>query len=64
MLNAALNTLPADYRTAVRLYDLEGRPVAEVAGTMGRSAGAVHMLRARAHERLRAFLGTPSKLLD
>lgn len=61
ILEAAVGRLPEDYKTAVRLYDLEGRPVAEVASTMGRSAGAVHMLRARAHDRLREDLGTSSQ---
>jgi len=53
---AALGKLPADYADAVRLYDLEGRSIAETAAAMHRSAGAVHMLRARAHERLRELL--------
>ena len=59
-LNAALEALPEDYGKVVRLYDLEGLPIAEVAERMGRSAGAVHMLRARAHDRLRPLLGTES----
>ncbi len=60
LLENAVSRLPDDYKTAVRLYDLEGRPVAEVAGQMSRSVGAVHMLRARAHDRLRQDLGTSS----
>jgi len=56
-LNAALEALPEDYGQTVRLYDLQGLPIAEVAQRMKRSAGAVHMLRARAHERLRELLG-------
>ncbi len=59
-LVAAIGRLPEDYQTAVRLYDLEGRPVADVATHMGRSVGAVHMLRARAHDRLRHELGSSS----
>ncbi|HRX86714.1 MAG TPA: RNA polymerase sigma factor [Phycisphaerae bacterium] len=58
LIEAAVERLPDDYRTAVRMYDLEGRTVADVAAVMGRSAGAVHMLRSRAHDRLRADLGT------
>lgn len=61
ILDTAIARLPEDYKTAVRLYDLEGRPVTEVAAEMGRSAGAVHMLRARAHDRLRQDLGTSSQ---
>lgn len=59
IVQRALDQLPADYASAVRLYDLEGRDIAEVAKEMGRSAGAVHMLRARAHDRLRTLLGKP-----
>jgi len=56
-LNAALDALPDDYSRVVRLYDLQALPIAEVARQMGRSSGAVHMLRARAHDRLRSLLG-------
>ncbi len=59
-LNAALDALPDDYGQAVRLYDLECLAIAEVARRMGRSTGAVHMLRARAHDRLRDMLGPES----
>ncbi|MDX2199313.1 MAG: RNA polymerase sigma factor [Phycisphaerae bacterium] len=51
-LHAALAALPEDYQSVVRLYDLEGRSIADVAQAIGRSPGAVHMLRARAHARL------------
>jgi len=64
ILETAVSRLPEDYKTAVRLYDLEGRPVAEVAADMGRSVGAVHMLRARAHDRLRQDLGTSSQFFS
>jgi len=64
MLAAAIERLPADYSTAVRLYDLEGRPIEDVAVAMGRSAGAVHMLRMRAHERLCELLGPASGILE
>lgn len=59
-LNAALDALPDDYARAVRLYDLDGLPIGEVSRQMGRSTGAVHMLRARAHDRLRQVLGPES----
>jgi RNA polymerase sigma factor (sigma-70 family) len=58
VIEAALEKLPPDYARAVRLYDLEGRPIAEVATGIQRSAGAVHMIRARAHERLAELLGS------
>jgi RNA polymerase sigma-70 factor (ECF subfamily) len=57
-LNAAIERLPPDYRDVVRLYDLEGRAIGEVATAMRRSLGAVHMLRARAHDRLRHELSS------
>ncbi len=63
-LAQALRCLPPDYARTVQLYDLEGRPVDEVAATLGRSAGAVFMLRMRAHERLRALLGEASSILE
>jgi RNA polymerase sigma-70 factor (ECF subfamily) len=55
-LRATLRCLPADYAKAIELYDLEGKSVEEVAGAMGRSTGAVHMLRLRGHDRLRELL--------
>ena len=59
-LEAALSALPDDYGRAVRLYDLQALPIEAVAKQMGRSPGAVHMLRARAHERLKDLLGPES----
>ena len=45
---------------AVRYAEL----LADVASALGKSAGAVHMLRARAHDRLREQLGSASGILD
>jgi len=61
LIEQALGTLPPDYERVVRKCDLEGRPAADVAAELGRSAGAVYMLRARAHERLADALGAASK---
>ena len=63
-LRDALRMLPPDYARTVQLYDLEGKSVEEVAASLGRSAGAVFMLRMRAHERLRELLGSPSQILE
>lgn len=63
-LDLALATLPAEYEKVIRLYDLEGKEVAEVAAALGRSEGAVYMLRARAHERLKDALGGGSKFFS
>lgn len=60
LIELKLGELPPDYATVIRMYDLEGRELAEVANALGRSSGAVHMLRARAHDRLRAVLGAES----
>ena len=59
-LHAAVVGLPASYRHVVEQVDLAERSVADVAGALGRSEGAVHMLRARAHDRLRELLKAPS----
>ncbi len=61
LLEQAIDSLPSRYAQVVRLYDLEGRPIAEVAEAVGKSAGAVHMIRARAHDRLREGMGPPSQ---
>ena len=63
-LESALERLPPDYRSVVRLYDLEGLSPADVAERMGRSVGAVHMLRGRAHDRLRDEIGCGSRFFS
>jgi len=63
-MEAAIRSLPPDYEQVVRLYDLEGLPAPEVARKVGRSEGAVYMLRARAHERLREAMGPPEKFFS
>lgn len=60
-LDAAVEGLPDDYRRVIQLYDLQGLPIDDVCAGMGRSRGAVHMLRARAHDRLREMLGPESE---
>lgn len=57
-INNAIALLPPDYGTVVRLYDLEGKSIGDVAAAMGRTTGAVHMLRTRAHEHLRGILAS------
>jgi len=55
-LETAIAQLPPDYQKVVRLYDLEGMSISEVADVLGRSQGAVYMIRARAIDALAALL--------
>jgi RNA polymerase sigma-70 factor (subfamily 1) len=61
IIERTLSALPPDYERVVRLYDLECRSAQEVAEQLGRSPGAIYMLRARAHERMRSELGNASQ---
>ena len=63
-LEAALAQLPTTYAEVVRRHDLEGRPIAEVATALGRSPGAVYLLRLRALDRLRDLLGSESRFFS
>jgi RNA polymerase sigma factor (sigma-70 family) len=64
LLDRAINQLPDDYAAVIRGYDLQGRTITDVADELRRSPGAVHMLRARAHDRLRELLGSASMYLS
>ncbi|HOW73247.1 MAG TPA: sigma-70 family RNA polymerase sigma factor [Phycisphaerae bacterium] len=63
-LERAVEQLPEDYRRVVTLYDLQECPVGQVAREMGRSEGAVFMLRSRAHDRLHQILGSTSRFFS
>ena len=63
-LDQVLSTLPPDYERVSRMLDLLGKSVAEAAAELGRSPGAIHMLRARAHDHLRAALGSGSRFFS
>ena len=63
-MRRALERLPETYRQVVRMYDLEERSVGEVARTLGRTPGAVFMLRARAHRKLNDLWGRASDYLS
>lgn len=63
-LSRFIRNLPEDYRTVITLRELEELPVAEVARRLNRSEGAVHMLRARALDRLRELMGTATHWLS
>ena len=62
-VQAALGRLPADYREALRLRYIEGRPVAEAAARMGRTEVAVQMLCHRGLRQLAAAMGSASRFL-
>lgn len=57
LLRAALSKLPADYARVIEAHDLDERPIGDVARMMGRTVGAVYLLRTRAIDRLRTLLG-------
>lgn len=59
-LKSAIELLPLDYLEVTRRFDLQGETVQEVARQLSRSEGAVYMLRARAHDRLRELMGAPA----
>lgn len=63
-INKAIALLPPDYGEVVKLYDLEGKAISDVAAAMGRSTGAVHMLRTRAHEHLKEILGSDTEFFS
>ena len=64
MLESEIEALPHDYGLVLRRIFLEGDSVGEVAEEMGRSRGAVHLLRIRAVDRLRARLGSGSQFFS
>ncbi|MEZ6232636.1 MAG: RNA polymerase sigma factor [Phycisphaerales bacterium] len=63
-LDRALAKLPPDYEKVLRLYDLQGKDIESVAADLGKSQGAVYMLRARAQERLAEVIGNESKFFS
>ncbi len=64
IVEAALNELPPDYARVIRLYDLDLLDIQKVMAAMKRSKGAVHMLRVRAHDRLRELLGEEGRFFS
>ena len=63
LLAHALGQLPPNYQLVVRMFDLEGHDIETIAQRLNRSPGAVYMLRARAHDRLRDIMGSRSNFL-
>lgn len=63
-LEQVIARLPESYRSVIAAYDLERRPIEAVAAQLGRSEGAVYLLRNRAHRRLRELLGRASRFFS
>lgn len=63
-LTSAIEKLPNAYRTVVEMYDLEGKDAEHVAEHLGRSVGAIYMLRSRAHSRLSEIMGSSSRFFS
>lgn len=57
ILEREIETLPEIYRRVLELMYFEERSVAEASKELGRTRGAVHLLRIRALDRLRARFG-------
>jgi len=64
ILRETIDRLPVNHRRVIWLYDIEGTPVEDVAVAMEKSVGAVYMLRARAHDRLRELMGAAHNFLS
>ncbi len=64
LVEEAIAQLPEDYEKVVRLSDLEGMTAPEVARIMKRTAPAMRMLKARAHDCLAQILGTRSRFFS
>lgn len=60
MLADAIAQLPPAYVQVVTQYDLQGRPVEEIAASLGCSVGAIYMRRSRAHQLLSELLSDAS----
>ena len=63
-LEQALQSLPEVYHNVVEMYDLQGRSIDDVSRELGRSPGAIYMLRARAHRMLAEILGSSSSFFS
>ncbi|MCP3914533.1 MAG: sigma-70 family RNA polymerase sigma factor [bacterium] len=59
-LRAAIAKLPPEHGTVLRMFDIEQRPMEEVARRLGKSPGAAYMLRRRAMRLLEPRVERPS----
>ncbi|MCC7292717.1 MAG: sigma-70 family RNA polymerase sigma factor [Phycisphaerales bacterium] len=56
-LGEAITALPPLYRRVIERFDLQDRPVEELADELKRTTGAVYMIRSRAHRLIRERMG-------
>ena len=63
-LDRAIGKLPDHYRRVIEMYDLEERPLVDVAEAMDRSRGATSIMRHRAIRMLKEIMGTASQYLS
>jgi DNA-directed RNA polymerase specialized sigma24 family protein len=61
LLHHAIAQLPLVYQSVIKRMEIEAMPAADVAEELGRSVGAVYMIRTRAYDRLREILGSASR---
>ncbi|MCB9852883.1 MAG: sigma-70 family RNA polymerase sigma factor [Phycisphaerales bacterium] len=64
VLEDEIDRLPDDYQRVIRRLFLEGKSVSDVAEEMGRTSGAIHLLRIRAVKRLGEMLGSGSRFFS
>ncbi len=63
-IEAALAVMPPDYAKVIRMFHLEGRSAPEIANELGRSTGAVYMLKSRAWDQLARLLGDATRFFS
>lgn len=63
-IEAALEIMPPDYASVIRMFHLEGRTLSQISGELGRSEGAVFMLKSRAWDQLAQLLGDATKFFS
>ncbi len=64
LLESEIDRLPSDYRKVIREHFLDGHSVSEIAKDMGRTAGAVHLLRIRALRKLESIIGSGTRFFS
>ncbi len=63
-IDEVLGMMPADYAMVIRRFYLEGCTASQIADDLGRSTGAVYMLKSRAWEQLAELLGDATRFFS